>query len=578
MAHPASFFRWSLLASVWGLAAVAAFVPAIQARAAEKSPKRTMAQEPLIEPPNAKSVAALRANPMLKSALETAQQVDRLLANELSPPGSDPSASVGRAASNEVLLRRIYLDLIGRNPTPEEVTAFAFDPSDDKRANVVDQLLERDEFGANWARYWRDVVMFRRSDDRGQIAGPAMIEYLTDQFNKNTSWDVIARSFITATGDVRENGATGLIMAQEGDTANIASEVSRIFIGVQIQCAQCHDHKTDRWKREQFHQLAAFFPRVTIRPLRNADKRSFQVVGVNQQRRLRGSNQKGGELEHYMPDLENPTARGEKMNPVFFLTEQTLESGSTDAQRREAVAKWITSPQNQWFAKAFVNRIWAELVGEGFYHPIDDLGPDRDCTAPQTMELLAKNFVASKFDIKHLFRTIAATSAYQRESCTRRNATETAFANNCPQRLRGDQLYNSLLTALGFRDFVPGGGRYALLRGPRGQFDQVFGYDPSDPRDEVVGTIPQALMLMNGTLINSMIRANRRTELGSLLASTDDNEAAIVELYLRCLSREPNSAELQTCLTHVNQTGNRSQAFEDVLWALVNSTEFLVRK
>src|SRR5262249_9266542 len=149
--------------------------------------------------------------------------------------------------------------------------------------------------------------------------------------------------------------------------------------------------KTDRWKREQFHQLAAFFPRVTVRP-QQEPQRTFLVVGVNFERPGRRGNQRpGGKMEHYMPDLKDPSAKGTRMNPVFFATGQKLEPGTSDTERRETIARWITAPKNEWFAKAFVNRIWAELVGEGFYEPIDDLGPDKDCTAPQTMTLLAKS-------------------------------------------------------------------------------------------------------------------------------------------------------------------------------------------
>ena len=137
--------------------------------------------------------------------------------------------------------------------------------------------MDDSHFGENWGRYWRDVIMYHRSDDRAQLAAEPLFEYLRDQFNKNTPWDQIARSFITATGDVKENGATGLIMAQNGNTADITSEVSRIFLGVQIQCANCHDHKTDRWKREQFHQLAAFFPRIRLGSVAAPDTRPLDV-------------------------------------------------------------------------------------------------------------------------------------------------------------------------------------------------------------------------------------------------------------------------------------------------------------
>ncbi len=289
-----------------------------------------------------------------------------------------------------------------------------------------------------------------------------------------------------------------------------------------------------------------------------------------------------------MPDLKHPESQGTRMQPVFFLTGQKLDYGTPDATRRETIAKWITAPSDEWFAKAFVNRIWAEMVGEGFYEPIDDLGPDRTCTAPKTMDYLATAFTDSHYDVKALYRIITATDAYQRESRSRRNPEGTPFAANCPQRLRGDQLYDALVSALGMREGglglfgagqpKGGGGKGALLRTPRNQFNQTFGYDPSTPRDEVSGSIPQALTMMNGPQINRAIDGNRGTELVRLLNSTKDDEAVATELYLRCLGREPNKDELKTCLDQVKDSKSRTEAFEDVLWALVNSTEFLHRR
>src|SRR5690606_32829093 len=187
------------------------------------------------------------------------------------------------------------------------------DQSADKRSQTVDRLLDDDAFGANWAGYWRDVIMYRRSEERARLAEPALTRYLTDELNQNTPWDEIARSFITATGDVREHGATGLIMAQNGDTDNLTSELSRIFTGIQIQCAQCHDHKTDRWKREQFHQLAAFMPRVVVRPVNTGDRRTFEVQSIDPAgQRLRANARFRNRGEHFMPDLDDPSARGTK--------------------------------------------------------------------------------------------------------------------------------------------------------------------------------------------------------------------------------------------------------------------------
>jgi hypothetical protein len=518
-----------------------------------------------------------------------AAKVDKLLTAEIAPSDSNKTLDFSKHSSDEVFLKRAYQDVIGRNPSPDEVTTFVLDPSTDKRKQLVDRLLADPRYGENWGRYWRDVIMYRRADERALLVSPALNEYLVGQFNANRPWDEIARSFITADGDVRENGATGIIFAQQGVTPDITAEVSRIFMGVQIQCAQCHDHKTDRWKRTQFHELAAFFPRIRIKPDNEGDKRTFVVDGNDlpfARLNAKMANRPLGSPEHYMPDLDHPDQKGTRMQPVFFLTGQKLDFGTSDGVRRETIARWMTAPSDEWFAKAFVNRIWAELVGEGFYEPIDDLGPDRTCSAPKTIDTLAKSFVDSKYDVKQLFRTILATEAYQRESRERRSPDSTPFVANCTQRLRGDQLYDALVSALGMRENLlgmfaqgkGGGGAKGLLRTPRNQFNQTFGFDPSTPRDEISGSIPQALLLMNGPQINREINGFRGTDLAKLLNTTSDNEAVTTELYLRCLGREPNDTELKTCLAQVKDSKSRSEAYEDILWALINSTEFLHRK
>jgi hypothetical protein len=400
------------------------------------------------------------------------------------------------------------------------------------------------------------------------------------------AWDQVARSFITATGDVRENGATGVIVAQFGQAADVTAEVSRIFLGIEIQCANCHNHPTDRWKRTQFHELAAFFPRISIKPVRNAKpgQQSFEVVGNDRPRPEAAKNAQipRGDQEHFMPDLKNPAAKGTLMEPVFFLTGQKLPLGTPDAVRRETIAKWITDRSDSWFAKAFVNRIWAELVGEGFYEPVDDIGPDRDCSAPKTLDYMSNQFIEHGYDVKWLYRTIMDTSAYQRDSRSRHLPGQTPFTANCPQRLRADELFSALEAAIGVGDDrIPREGAKTRFqpRDIRGVFNAVFGYDPSVRRDEVGGSIPQALVLMNSPqLARAMNGKQSDTALGSLLASTKDDAAVTTELYLRCLAREPKPHELQTCLEHVKKTGSRTEAFEDIQWALVNSTEFLHRK
>jgi len=530
--------------------------------------------------------------PHHNSVAEVARSIDATLSAETSAPSA--SANSARIADDETFLRRASQDLIGELPTPEEITAFVLDPSSNKRAKAVDRLLADPRFGKNWGRYFRDVILYRRTDDRALLSGPSLVTFLTEQFNSGTGWDKIARAFITAKGDVRENGNTGLIMAQMGQAPEIAAETARIFLGVQIQCAQCHDHPTDRWKRQQFHELAAFFPRIAVRPVPAPDggRRSFEVVArefipqrraKQQPQKQKGPNRRGDPAEHYMPDLNDPSAKGTLVQPVFFVTGQKLAAGARDADRRQALADWITSDKDPWFARAFVNRVWAELVGQGFYEPVDDLGPDRTATAPQTLDLLATNFARNGYDLKWLLRTIMASDTYQHESRSRREDAAAPFAANCPQPLRGDQIFDAVASALAIDEAAlsppGGGGPGRLMRGPRGEVDRTFGYDPSAPRDEIAASIPQALLLMNSPLVNRAIKAaNPGTILSSLLAKEHDNEAVVTELYLRCLAREPRQAELGRCLSYIHEHGDRAEAFEDILWALVNSTELTHRK
>ena len=506
-----------------------------------------------------------------------ARRVDELLAAEVLA-----GKSVSPAADDQTFLRRLSFDLIGDLPTPEEVTAFVLDPSTDKRRPAVETLLADPHFGQNWARYWRDAILARRTDERAlRLSANSVTVYLTEQYNQGAGWDQIARAFITAEGDVQRRGDTAVIMAQEGKASETAAEMSRLLLGIQIQCAQCHDHPYDDWTREQFHQLAAFFPRTSVRPKRNAVIRTFEVVAGDARLPRFAGRQQNFSLEHYMPDLENPQQRGTLMQPVLFVSGQSLEIGASDQQRRATLADWITAPQNPWFAKAYVNRIWSELVGRGFYEPVDDLGENRDCLAPQTLDYLAGQFVAHAYDVKWLFRVITATDAYQRPSRSRGGPADAPLAANCPQPLRADQLLNALTSALGVAEPPPRSGpdRPRLrLNNVRAQFNLAFGYDPSVSRDEVAASISQALMLMNSPHIERAIKA---TAQGNLLPasrpSVADDELKITEIYLRCLAREPTDNELATCRDHIETSPNRRQAYEDLLWALVNSTEFRLR-
>ncbi len=583
-------------------------------------------------------------------------------AEKPAPPGVSQSAKAIDAAleaalkssdtpvvpvvSDEDFLRRVTFDLAGTLPTPEEVTLFGLDPDPKKRGKRIAQLLASEDYATNWMRYWRDVVFSRATNMRAPFARSAFEKWMTEQLKANASWDQVASQLVTATGDVRENGATALIFAQEGNSSEVASEVSRIFLGIQIQCANCHNHPTDKWTREDFHELAAFFPRIRVQPKREEQRLiSYEIVSSNpppvsrrpqQQRspeqtmRFLDRNRDGkltkdevansplgrvfdqilprvdadkdkaislaefkvlsqlqsgrsrGTGEHYMPDLDNPASRGKQIDPVFFISEQTLSNGQRDQERRETLAKWITSPENPWFARAYVNRIWAELLGQGFYSPIDDIGPERNATYPQVLEILTQGFIANKYDVKWLFAVIANTSAYQRQ-IRPADPAAPAFACGTPTRLRSDQVYSAITQVFGIQESSQRrpqgfGGFYGSSRSGRDGFNAIFGFDPSTPQEDITGDVPQALFLMNSGQINQLIQASGRTRLNQVLTKYSDNEDALSELYLMVLAREPSQREVAICQKYLAKVNNRNEAFEDLLWSLLNSSEFLSKR
>lgn len=578
---------------------------------------------------------------------QIAKRVDQMILAEIAAAKDKPAA----ISADEDFLRRVTLDLAGELPSAREVTLFGLDPDPAKRTKLIDRLLESNAHSESWARYWRDVIFLRATNMRARLANDAFLEWMTASLKANKGWDKIATELVTATGEVREVGQTALIFAHEGEPEEIAGEVSRIFLGIQIQCANCHNHPWDRWKREDFHELAAFFPRITVRPASPGDQRSFEVASFegrggqrgpaqllenvdrifqfadrNRDGRLtktevegtmlerpfdfilqRGDKNKDGALsraeikeippppmnmpgrgssEHMMPDLNNPASPGSKIDPKFFVTGLAADTGLGDTERRTTFAGYLTSSKNEWFAKAFVNRIWAELIGQGFYTPIDDIGPDRKAVHPEVLDLLAAEFTQHDYDVKWLFRTIALTDTYQRKVELRPASEDApAFASATATRLRGDQLYSSLIRVMGVESqgqMAPrgegGAAQRFQARSPRDQFATLFGFDPSTPQDDITGNVPQALFMMNSQQIGSQLRADNGTRLAAIVRRFSDDRDALNELYLLVLSREPSDKELKICQDYIKKTGNRNEAYEDLMWSLLNSSEFLSRR
>lgn len=512
----------------------------------------------------------------------TSAELDRLIA-ESTVAGSEALVS---KTSDEEFLRRVRLDLTGKLPTPEEVLEFAADADPRKRVRLIDALLASDDFARNWARYWRDVISYHATTENPRLVNFKEFEdWMAEQWKANRPWDEIVRGMLTATGSTDENGATALLIAhtnnQRFQPAEMAGEAARIFLGIQLACAQCHDHKTDPWKREQFHELAAFFAGTQVR--RNGPPPVIDRTVSNQ----------SGVPRYGMPDLENPQ-RSIPVQPRFFLARDEKPLPRLSAEARKALAaSYITGQDNPWFAKAFINRVWYALLGEAFYLPVDDMGPNREAVAPAVLDRLAAEWAAGGYDIHWLFRTILNTDLYQRRGSAPVLEADRSIAEICPSRLRADAILDSLVLALGLPlDGLSG----RVGRNPRTQqgaqvpaavrgrfdarviFNAIFGVDPSLTNDEVLGTIPQALFFMNSPQIHRGVTATPGTVLGKVLAEHGDDDAALEALYLRVLARRPNDSERAQCRTYITQVGNRREAFEDILWALVNSTEFVTRR
>ena len=534
----------------------------------------------------------------------TSAELDQLISTFLTK--NSPKVEPATRTTDVEYVRRIYFDVAGRPPTPMQVLSFLNDRSKEKRARLIDALLASPEYAHNWAKYWRDVVMFHAtSENPAQVRFDMLEDWLAKQLQANKPWDEIVTGMITATGQNDENGAVAFPLAYQAQPVEMAGEVSRIFMGVQIQCAQCHDHKTDAWKQRQFHEFAAFFAGMKQNRVNNAAPGQLPVFAVALQ----------GPRRYTMPDKDNPQKQI-PIAPRFFLasskSDVVLPETLAVPERRALAASYVTGQDNPWFARAFINRIWYALLGETFYEPIDDIGPERTPKANEVLDPLAEQWQKGGYDVRWLFRTILNTEAYQRRiRSTANEAGKTPFASSCPSRLRADQVYDALAQALSLpadENGRPGQGKKqgqaqtkagakkaavaaglasqigknaAAIRQPGAQrilFDRLFGIDPSVPNDDVLGTIPQALYLMNSPLINNHTQAKPGTVLGEILSTAPNERAALGALYVRVLSRQPTTHEVEVCGRYLASVGDRREAFEDIYWSLINTTEFLTRR
>jgi len=467
-------------------------------------------------------------------------------------------------------IRRAYLDVCGLLPTSEEATKFLADKSADKRAKLIDALLEKPEFADFWALKWSDVLRSNRKTL--QVKGVHAFQlWLRDHVAKNTPLDGVIRELLTANGNTFANPPANYFRIAK-DPTNLAETTAQLFFGVRMQCAKCHNHPFEAITQDDYYSTAAWFARVKT-------KRDATVPGKDPMAPV-------AEVVFTVREGEVTQPRsGQVMAPKYLKgAAPTLPAGK---DRREVFADWVTSPENPYFAKSLVNRIWYHLMGKGIVDPVDDF---RDSNPPSNDELLdaiAKDFAAKKFDLRYLVRTIMNSRTYQLSAQPNDTNKDDAkyFSHAITKLLSAEQLLDALCDVTQVPEKFAGlplGTRAIQL--PDGEVNHPFLKTFGQPARELAceceresdSNLAQALQLINGPTINDKLR-NPGNRLGKLLADKKSETEILDALYMAALARPATDAERSPALAHVTKGADKRKAWEDVLWAIMNTREFLFR-
>ncbi|MCC9606529.1 DUF1549 domain-containing protein [Blastopirellula sp. JC732] len=468
---------------------------------------------------------------------------------------------------DETFLRRATIDVIGRVPTEAEWNEFLTDASPDKRAKLIDRLLASEEFGANWANYWSDVFSYRTPQpELTFLSYDVPKQWIAEQLNNGVGWDEVSYDILTGVGKVADNPAAFYVGYHQADISRLAGESTRIFLGAQIQCAECHDHPFVAIPQERFHQMAAFFVRT------KAD------VPWNDSTQIVVKSKPSG--EHKMPESK------QIMLPAVFDGEP-LAKDTPDIDRRVELAKWVVAPENSLFAKAYVNRIWDRLMDRPFCEPVDEITELAGFpTLPEVHNAVAEHFVANKYDSKSLLRLILNSQAYQRQ-LPKGEDDPGQLEASAPEKMRSDEIFASLAVAIDLPNMKGEArkptGEERFPPPPKSTQDLVrdaFGYDPSLGDQFRPQTMQQAMFMMNNRQLQAQIAADEgaRTKLAQILAENTSDDEAIERLFVNVLGRRPTEKDVQISRDYLKQVDDRAAAFEDLLWSLINSAEFTTRR
>lgn len=461
--------------------------------------------------------------------------------------------------TDEVFIRRVTLDITGAMPTSEEYSAFMADTAADKRAKLIDQLLERKEFSEIWAMKWAELLMIRSTN---QISYKSMFLYnnwLTDQISNNVPLNVMVQELLSATGGTFTNPATNFY-ERERDTLKTAENVAQVFMGIRTQCAQCHNHPFDQWTMDDYYSFAAFFSQIGRKT--GEDYRETIVF-----------NSGGGEVKH--------PVGGRVMTPKFLGGAVPDVAGK---DRRAVLAQWLASPDNPYFATSIANRVWAHFFGIGIVEPVDDIRVSNPASNPELLAALGEKFTAYNYDFKQLVRDICNSHTYQRS--TRANDSNSHdnlnFARSLLRRVKSENLLDCISQITETKDKfkgLPEGAKAVQIAdgGTSNYFLSTFGRSTRTTvcacESKTEPNLSQALHLLNGDTTHAKI--SKGGVVKRLIDEGKTPEEVIGELYARCLTRQPTPEETANLMVVVNESANPQQGLEDVFWALLNSREFI---
>ena len=462
--------------------------------------------------------------------------------------------------TDDEFLRRVTLDLTGRLPTAEEARAFLAEKSASSRATLVERLLDSDEFASFWALKWGDVL--RSNSKKLKVAGVHKFrQWIYESIRNDKPLDEFARELLTANGSVFENPAANFWRASR-DPQDATETTAQLFLGVRIQCAKCHNHPFERWTQENYYGIAAAFARVGRKNSVDAEEEVIFTQG-------------GGEVTQ---------PRTNKQMKVHLLLKGDVDVPA-DQDRRVVFAQWLTAPENPFFAKSVVNRVWGQMFGRGIVDPIDDFRDSNPPSNARLLDELARKFVENKFSQKWAIRAICNSRTYQLSSRKNPfNKDDEIYCSHANTRLlTAEQLLDGICAVTSVPEQFPGmplGTRACELADPPTDhyFLKVFG----QPQREMAcqcersseSNLSQALQMINGPVVHNKLRADNG-RIATMLKDNKPDDEIITALYLAALARTPSPEELLASKNHIAAQKERRQAVEDVGWAILNSKEFL---